>query len=54
MTARERIIELAKKIQDDKRYGQINAGSKQYPHYVPVSPFVVLGLLLAIEEMDNG
>lgn len=53
MTDRERIIELAKAIQNDNRYGSINVGTPRYEQRTPVSPFIILGLLLAVEILDG-
>lgn len=49
---RRRIIELAKEIQATNRYGFINVGTDRYPRREPVSPFIVFGLLLAVEVLD--
>lgn len=54
MTARDRIVQLAKDIQNDNRYGTINIGTDRYPQREPVSPFIVLGLLLAVEVLDGS
>lgn len=53
MTDRERIMALAKEIQSEGRYGTINIGSDRYPDRVAAYPFVVLGLLMAVEVLDG-
>jgi hypothetical protein len=53
LSERERIVQLAKDIQDDNRYGFINVGSDRYPNRTPVSPFIILGLLMAVEVLDG-
>lgn len=50
--ARDEIIELAK-IQRENRYGFLNVGTDRYPRSEPVSPFIILGLLLAVQILDE-
>lgn len=53
MSARDEIIELAKDIQRENRYGFLNVGTDRYPRAEPVSPFIILGLLLAVQILDR-
>ena len=50
-TPRDRIVALAKKIQDEG-YGEIPVGHPRWGQKVPAYPFVVLGLLMAVEVLD--
>lgn len=50
LTPRDRIVALAKRVQDEG-YGEI-VGSNGFP--VPAYPFVVLGLLMAVEVLDGN
>ena len=51
MTKRDEIVALAKRIQDEG-YGEIQVGDRRWGQKVPAYPFVVLGLLMAVEVLD--